>query len=277
MIKQANINSIIFNQDGGSYWITDFQGLEMPPVRVSNYNLSGAHFGVYVDAFYGKRVFNIRGWVTGTNQSTFIANRDSLQNALSILNGEIPISLTLGNDRQISIDAVTVKLDFSPDPGQVVASKFNIQFEASYPFLVSTADTTTNLSLGTGGGGTVPPTTMPMELLGNSGGLAYLTNQGNAPAYPVIRITGNVTNPAITNSTTGKSIRINAVLASGEYVDIDFKRKTITDNTGANRYSYKSGDWFYLLPGSNTIRFTADSYSSEANAQIVFQDTYLGI
>lgn len=276
MISSATIGLISFNNNS-NYFIDGFKGLEMPPVRVVNYNLAGEHFGLFVSAFYGKRRFSLRGWVVGSSISDFISKRDALQQALDILGGEKTIYFTLANNRQIQINATVLGLDFTPIVGGATGAQFQAEFEAAFPFLLSQSENSQNITLSTGGGGKVPPDTMPMALAGDSGGNITIVNNGNGISYPVVRFSGPVTNPQITNETVGKLIRIQLTLAAGEYVDLDFKRKTVTDNLGTNRYSSKSGEWWYIQPGSNVIRFTADGYNASALANVKNRDSYLGL
>lgn len=276
MISSLTIGTTIFNT-GSNFFIIELPGLEMPPMRVVTYNLSGEHFGLYVSAFYGKRRFSIKGWVVGGTQAEFQALRDQLQRDLDITNGEFPINIVLVNGRQLTINAILVALDFSPSPGELIATQFNAAFDAAFPFLVSQTENSQNINLATGGGGKVPPDTMPMALAPDSGGSNFVINNGNAPYYPAVRISGPVLNPSLRNNTSGKVIRFSINLATGEYIDIDFKRKTVFDNQGRNQYSTKTGDWWFLQPGTSEIRFLADSYDVLATANIKFRDSFLGI
>lgn len=276
MISSLTINGVIFN-NSSNYFIDGFKGLEMPPTRVVNYNLAGEHFGLFVSAFYGKRRFSLRGWVVGSSVSDFISKRDAFQQALDILGGENSLLITLANGRQLQINGVLLNLDFTPIVGGATGAQFNVEFEAAFPFLVSQAQNSQNITLSTGGGGKVPPDTMPMPLAGDSGGVVTIINNGNGIFYPTVRFTGPVTNPQIKNETTGKYIRLTLTLIAGQYVDIDFKRKTVTDNFGTNKYSTKTGDWWFLQPGNNVLRFTADTYDPSSLATINYRDSYLGI
>jgi phage-related protein len=276
MFKKVQISDISFN-DNNNYLIDGFKGLEMPQTRVVSYNLPGEHFGVFVSAFYSARKFSLSGWVIGETQADFIAKRDDLQNALNILSGEQSIKFTLANDRAIQIEAIYSSITFVPQAGAINAAQFQIEFSASFPFLVSQVENSANLYLPAGGGGKVPPDTMPMSLNADSGGSSVVANNGNGVYYPFIRIFGPVTNPGIKNMGTNKEIRFDVTLAAGEYIEIDFKRKTISDNQGRNRYSVKSGEWWYIQPGSNQIKFLADTYNALAHAIIYYRDCYLGI
>ncbi len=276
MLNKVEIGSISFN-DNQNYLISGFRGLEMPPTRVVTYNLAGEHFGYFVSALYAKRRFSLSGWVVGSTVNDFILKRDAFQAALDAFSGERTIKFTLANGRQIQIDAVFVSLDFGQREGHMVAAEFQVEFEAAFPFLLSQTENSENITLAYGGGGKVPPDTMPMSLAADQGGKIYAINNGNAIYYPTARISGPVTNPALRNNTTGKELRLTVTLASGEYIDLDFRKKTIFDNLGRNRYDIKSGDWWHLQSGTNEVRFLADAYDASALATFKWRDSYLGI
>lgn len=92
-----------------------------------------------------------------------------------------------------------------------------------------------------------------------SAGSAEIINEGSLATWPVITLTGPLTNIVLTNETTGKTLTITYTLALGETLVIDFNAKTVLLNGTASRYSAKSGLWWQLVPGSNTIRMTANS------------------
>lgn len=278
MFKLVQINGVSFNSDSDKHYFIDSEsGLGNPPVRLINYDVPGENFGIFVSAFYGKRQFTLSGWVVGDSMSDFVQRRDTLYKALDITNGEQPVVFTLANDRIVQINAVCKQLDLSQQAGDIVAAQFQAQFEGSFPFLLTPTVNQYSIALPLGGGGTVPAPTMPMALGGNLGGNITVVNNGNAPYWPTARIYGPVTNPVITNQTLGLALQLTITLSASEYLDIDFKRKSIFDNFGTNQYSTKSGDWFYLSPGSSIIAFSASSYSASSLCNIFAQDSYLGI
>ena len=58
---------------------------------------------------------------------------------------------------------------------------------------------------------------------------------------------------------------------------MDFKNKTITDNTGRNRYDSKNGSWWELQPGTTEVRFIADSTNPAAQVTFKSRDAWLGL
>jgi hypothetical protein len=276
MITQATIGSITFAA-GTGFALTGVPGLELPNVRVFSYDLPGENFGLHTNALYGKRSFALQGMVIGESASDFIDKRDGLIEAFDILSGPQVITFTLSNGLTKRITAVLTALDFKPQPGIPVAAPFNGVFEAAFPYLESTETYTTSMGLALPGGGKVPPDTMPAAIGKGAGQSSQITNSGNAPTYPTARITGPVTNPAIHNQSSNEQLRFALTLASGQYLDIDYKRKTVIDHTGRNRYSTLAGDWSSLPPGTSVMKLLADSTDPNAQLSISYRDAFLNL
>lgn len=97
---------------------------------------------------------------------------------------------------------------------------------------------------------------------GTNGSLSAV-NAGNFPTFPQITLTGPLTNIVLTNETTGKALTITYTLLAGETLVIDFNAKTILLNGTASRYYAKSGVWWMLQPGANSVRMTVNAGSGQ--------------
>ncbi|MEU0739262.1 phage tail family protein [Streptomyces sp. NPDC006134] len=84
-----------------------------------------------------------------------------------------------------------------------------------------------------------------------------LENAGDAPAYPTWEIHGPGSNLAVT-SPTGEALRWNGTLAAGERLIVRTRDGTVTDGTGANRYSdVGPAPRFWTIPaGTSTANVT---------------------
>lgn len=276
MYSKVLAGGLSFN-DNPNYVITAVQGLGLPPVLRTSSKVAGEHFGISETASYNPRQFSLSGMVIGATVADLETRREVFSSAFDIIaNGlEQAIDFTLPSGLVKRITAgLTGQPSFDPSAELVNACTFNLPFEAAFPFLVSATGSSQSIGLATIGGGTVPAT-VPLSLSANTGGSLYASNVGSAPAYLTARIAGAVPNPGLRNNTTGKELRLNLTLAAGEYVDIDFKRKTITDNYGTNRFDKKTGDWWTLAKGVNEIRFVSDTYDAGALATLTWQSTYL--
>ena len=117
----------------------------------------------------------------------------------------------------------------------------------------------------------------------NIGGTQVLSNAGNWFSFPVIRVTGPITNPVITNNTTSQAITITATIGAGAYYDINllYGQKTVFDNLGVNRISTVSAasalaTWT-LQPGNNTIAITGTGTTAATNINFDYRVRYTGI
>lgn len=99
---------------------------------------------------------------------------------------------------------------------------------------------------------------------------ATVTNQGNHTAYPLITITGPVTNPVLVDSYSGTTMALNVTLTAGDILVIDTRLKSIVlDGTVSRRTALSGRQWISVPPGiSDTISFTADSGTGSCTVQL---------
>lgn len=106
-------------------------------------------------------------------------------------------------------------------------------------------------------------------------GSAFLTNQGSALAPIFIRIYGPVTDPRITNVTTGQTLALTADILAGQFVELDTANRTIMLDGTADRYSYlTTPEWWGLQPGANEIRYSA-GFSTGSFATIAYRSAWI--
>lgn len=106
-------------------------------------------------------------------------------------------------------------------------------------------------------------------------GLGICVNGGNRATWPVFTITGPVTNPRIENLTLGKTLRFQISLSPGQELTINSQDKTVILDGAASRYFTKSGDWFQLAPGANSLRFASTSYDPDAGLTVTWRDAWI--
>lgn len=91
---------------------------------------------------------------------------------------------------------------------------------------------------------------------GSTPGGGNVTNNGNRPAPVEFVITGPVSNPVITNTTTGKTLRFVVDLASLETLTINTNHRTVYLNGNVNRRNVlTTAEWIFLDPGTNFISY----------------------
>ena len=140
-------------------------------------------------------------------------------------------------------------------------------------------------SLGTASAATFPlvfPFTLPSNLARST-----LINNGDSNAEVEVVITGDVTNPKITNSTTGEFFQFTLNMDTNDVMKITtgFGNKTVTwtDSSGGggpiNGFRYLNADsiFWQLQPGPNTIVFSSDAVNTNTTVSITWRDKYSGV
>jgi hypothetical protein len=111
-----------------------------------------------------------------------------------------------------------------------------------------------------------------------------VTNSGTADAYPLIVLTGPLTNPQLADVTTGDVLRYTGVLGDNDTVVINSDEYAVTDgplgtnpprsavlNGTADRGGLLAivGDWPVVRPDQTvTWAFSADNTSTTARAEV---------
>lgn len=108
-----------------------------------------------------------------------------------------------------------------------------------------------------------------------------INNAGNEDTDPVFRIFGPFTSVTINNLNTSESFTI-AVdeyteISVGEYVEINVKERTVKLNDGTSIYSAFDGEFFRLIPGNNTLQFSAVGDDGNTSLRTTWRDAYNGI
>lgn len=131
----------------------------------------------------------------------------------------------------------------------------------SVPTLVNVG-TGFNMAFNVGFGGSIP----------NNG--ATLQNNGTHTAYPVITLTGPLTDPVLVDSVNGITMNFSITLVGGDILTIDCRNKAVVLNGTISRRSSLLGlQWFSVPPGmSETIIFGAAAGSGQAT--VTMNNTY---
>lgn len=95
-------------------------------------------------------------------------------------------------------------------------------------------------------------------------GLNYIDIDG-ATCYPIITITGTVTNPVIENLTTGEQMTYTGTISESQTLTISSEDQTATLD-GLNVFDDISGDFITLTPGRNSIEYIPTSASDSNSA-----------
>lgn len=164
----------------------------------------------------------------------------------------------------------------------------DIELLAHDPTFYADTESTTEIPLGwLTGGGFAAPVVAPIFV--QDGTVAaerpgWVTNAGDAPAWPVIRVTGPCSNVTITHIATGRALALPTLtLAAGQWAEIDTRPgyRTVTRENGGNASTHLSAasrvDLFSLPPGQSEMRWTAFDNTNTARLRLTWRDAYIAL
>lgn len=124
-----------------------------------------------------------------------------------------------------------------------------------------------------------------IEMSSHSEGRISIDNTGDVDAPLYFEFPGPVTNPRITNVTTGEFVELITPLDADETMIITtaFGNKTamIVDSEGETQSAFQylnlDSTFFQLVPGINELEFDAAAGSDEATITIIYRRRYVGL
>lgn len=181
--------------------------------------------------------------------------------------------------------ALDVQLLEKPDISGGIIKSFSFMLVAQRPFIRSAALNsayTSYLSDPLGGGLTFP-FTFPLDFVDpGSSGAGTFTNSGDNGAYPVIVVSGPLTNMLVRNYTTGQQIRtVGSALSSSETAVIDMWEETIYRNgdssTPMTQYlDTVQSEFWEMIPGDNLIGISGSAPDPlVTRARVDWWDSYV--
>lgn len=117
-------------------------------------------------------------------------------------------------------------------------------------------------------------------------GATVVTTIGDALCPPVARLFGPCVNPRIENVTDpdvdgrAKRLQFNITLGAGEFLEVDFRERTVKldGNPRRDRYStldFTESNWWTLRPGDNLVRYFPEDFSGDARAELSFRCQFI--
>lgn len=170
------------------------------------------------------------------------------------------------------------------------ASAFSVQWVCPNPIAYEQDINEVDIPFATGStAGRVYPRTYPLTYPTGSfvGGDATVTNDGNYASWPILRIFGPCTNPAVfwLDPSSGDELGIQVAftgltVATGNYVEVDTLAKTalLNGDPGSNEYSFvdfANTTWGPLQPGDNLLRFAPATASAPSICEVLWRNSFL--
>lgn len=259
------------------------KGLEFPALRVGSHDRAGDDGVEVTSVFLGERRIQLTGKVFNvTSASAHVALRREFLSVVApqrdvndlIIHKTLTFTTLDDAQYQLSIEVVGATMDWD----NVRHSTFLIDILATQATIDSLEQFSKSISVVTRGG-FILPVILPALLGAGSGGSSVLTNDGDTIAYPVITIIGPLTNPRITNNTTGEFISLVLGLTDGQSIVIDMLARTAVQGGITNQISAVSDDssWFGLQPGDNELQISTGISGETGTATVTWHDTFVGI
>lgn len=252
---------------GTDFPVVTVEGLDAPSIRASDRGVSRRHGQHPGDDFYEGRTVMISGYIRKRVPAEMSATRELVVAALGVGGkSEEPLRFQLpavagGGARRIMCrprrDRHVVDRELIRGNSREV-----FQLHATDPRIYDDTESSDSVGLPAGGAGLTWPLTWPLNwgAITESGTITAV-NAGNFDTGATIRVDGPVTNPRIENLTVGKTIEIDIVVATGDFLEIDTEENTVLLNGTASRYDNltSTSQWWDLQPGSNEVRFRAST------------------
>jgi hypothetical protein len=273
-------NGFVFGGTGSPYQILSVEGLEsLPTLRTQDddqgYNdgmfsgrdfLSGrnitvnmyilASSGASAQANFNTMQLNLQPQQSGTNVLQFQMSGSALQRANVRVRGGKSII-----DPDYTYGLIRAQYEFfSPDPkyyddalqtaSMPISNPLGRTYNRVYPLLY--------------GGG-------------SSGSTTAVTNSGWATTYPIITVTGPITNPTVGNTTSQNFITVQGTYSNTDSVVIDLSQRLVTVNSVAARNLVTgSSTWYGAAPGTSQFYLTGTAtLAGTTTATVTWRNAYV--
>lgn len=271
-------NGLTITSDGTDYTITKASGLSGLDNRVSQIDLLSRDGGRVFDRKDSMRSIILEGIITGITEAGFFTKKAALLEAFNNkATSDLDITLWDGTNRKIPAKVVQ-----EPQPeyigGFTTRARFQIILRCDDPYWLDTASGSATLYLEEVIGFDLP-VDLPFDIVGGGSiDTAVINNTGAIDIYPTVTINASatLTNPTITNQTTGESFQINTTLNAGDSVVVSWgtSGESVVYNGSTNYYQYLLGNLFKLQSGNNSIRFSATTYDGNSTAVVSYNIAY---
>lgn len=275
----------ITNKAGATFSLNDhitdpanFLALQSYPqfdvnIKNNEINKEGQH-GVWdFFSFYGRRAINFQGVIVGTTELLVETQKELMLNVLGFptqptdtRDGQVYLRWTdlAGNDWEIECKLLA-NVRFNRELQDTDVLEFFFSLKASDPFIVGQTVNSSDGVLGWRTQGATFPLDLPAILGETINDALVIANAGSIDAHTIIRLYGEaqgpVTNPRVSNISTGKTFYLNITLIDEtEWVEIDSKLGTVIDSNGNDRSGNIIGasEFITLAPDNNDILYESD-------------------
>lgn len=242
----------------GVQWIiTEEAGWsDAAPIRLAAAERAGTDGAVSGRVLRGARLISLRGTAVAPGRIPMLEAKERLRAVAAA--GSYTLTVAEAHlTRQVQVKQFSeLKIaDFGS-----YAFRFELSLRADDPLRYGTTPRQVQLTLAASTGGTAMPLSFPFQFSATgSGNTGVVINDGNATTYPVLTISGPVSNPVVRNASTDRRIALGIDVAAGETVTVDHASGRVLLNGTASRLTtlLPGSSWWGLPPGASQISFSA--------------------
>jgi hypothetical protein len=277
-LSDPTLGDLDLDDETNGIILTD-KNFGFPVVREVTHDYPDNHGAVDRTAYFGQRVISCSGYVVSRNG---VSRADALQRLMSYC---VPIArptLSFQYDSNGTTYRAMLRIESQDAPiTNSTNFKFNLTWKANpffygddYSSVVGPNSTAVaSQSLWT-------PPFFPLNFSAGAGASATLNNDGVVETWPVFKMFGEITDPSVTNNTTGKTLQFSGITISDtDYIIINTKERTAvlgsTVTTVAQKINYATSEWFPLATGDNSIVYDGSSPNNNAVMITTWNNLYL--
>ena len=249
-------------QSSEYYTLRGAEGFGSGGVETVKWNRPGFHGVKTPRAFWRERIMRLLIGVRASSSAVYEQKRRELEAAFDLPRkglSWLKFTTVGGLDLQTKVQ-LNAPIQAPLVAGEVTIGTFRIELIAEDPIFYSQTETETDITFVAGSG--------------------TISNGGNVPVFPSVKVHGNIEDASIENSGLNKTVSLSGItIAAGSYYDISMLDETVEDENGVSKYSYiDSDDFFWLTTGDNSIVLGGTSGSSGyRKVTFTYRNGYLGI
>lgn len=290
----VTIAGVNYSLDNGTYcYFIGSDGLGNPPSHRYSYRGANQHGVTDYDFRLDPRIFSLVLEIEGNSLNDLYDKRTQLLNILGPTPANTPLIFKFVTGTTKYLEAYVWdegQMGYQDKEGFVQRVVF--VFEAPNPLFYDDNPGAKSVNLGGGGGTFAVPTPVPTAVGASTADVNIpITYVGSWLSQPLlIRITGPITNPVITNTATDEKLDFTGItISDGHYYDINpsYGEQTVIDDLGNNKIDDLTLDsdlsTFHLganpeCPnGSNSITVTGTAINANSKFEIFWNNFYRGI
>lgn len=248
-------------------------------IRTSSQKLTGQNGGIVWKQLYDMRTIGIEVIIIGNNASDYFTKRDMLMQLFTISDNtkELRVELPNGVTRRIQCKVYAVD-EIKEEVGEIWQGDLHIVLIAP-EFLWRDGEHSLVLNINDTSyiGGSPVPSPVPSALGYNKSAINIINVKG-IDNYPYYELLGDVTNPTITNRTTGEWWRLEGTIDRPTYVYKDSYGVHAGVEGAKDFYSdILVGTFFKLQEGDNILSYKGTKIDDDVTATIKYSNCYVGI